>query len=96
MEEAKADSSSVIFAFVCSILSFEADFVDFVVFFGVSFCVFFVAVGSSASTPQRQAQERAQDKASFAKAYFAFFALPFLLFVCVLRSELFWIFTLIP
>lgn len=93
IEEAKADSSSVIFAFVCGVASFGVEFVDFVVFAVVSFCVFFVLVGS-ASTPQRQAQDRVQDKANFAKAHFATFALPLLSFVICMLCEC--VFTLIP
>ena len=94
IEEAKADSSSVVFVFLGGVASFGVDFVDFVVFAVVSFCAFFVAVGSSARTPQIQAQDRVQDKANFAKAHFATFALPLLYFgICVLCEC---VFTLIP
>ena len=90
IEEAKADSSSVVFVFLGGVASFG---VDFVVFAVVSFCAFFVLVGS-ASTPQIQAQDIAQEKANFARAHFAPFALPLLYFgICVLCEC---VFTLIP
>lgn len=93
IEEAKADSSSVVFVFLGGVASFVVEFVDFVAFAVVSFCAFFVLVGS-ASTPQIQTQDIAQEKANFARVHFAPFALPLLYFgICVLCEC---VFTLIP